>query len=134
MAKDVLVTDTLTESMIEAGADLIKKLDNVKANIVSAFWLYFPEEQTWRLIIASPNVDKEGPRKYYEKIVDANNKANKNENILPLNNIGITNSENQTVQLLKIAINTGNSISGIRFSKNTINGVFIDDAYIYRSN
>jgi hypothetical protein len=36
------------------------------------------------------------------------------------------------LQLLKGAIQTGPGINGIRFSRNMINGTYIDDAFIYR--
>lgn len=133
MAKDILVTESLSGSMMKAGAKLIERLDAESSEVKTALWLYFPEEKIWRLIIASPLVDKKGPREYYKKIVMANDQASKDEEVISLNDIGVTNTTNQIVQLLKLAIRT-DGISGIRFSKNTINGNFIEDTYIYRSN
>lgn len=134
MAKNVLVTESLSDSMIKAGAKLIERLDAEKAGVGSAFWLYFSEENTWKLIIASSLVDSLGPREYYKKIVSANSSAEDEEQVISLNDIGVTNTTNQIVQLLKFAVGTGDGISGIRFSRNTINGHFIEDSYIYRSN
>jgi hypothetical protein len=134
MAKDILVTESLTDSMVKAGAKLVERLDAENANITSAFWIYFSEERSWKLIIASPKVDADGPREYYKKILDANEKAEASEEVVALDAIGVTGPSNQIVQLLKFAIGTGGGISGIRFSRNTINGFFIEDSYIYRSN
>jgi len=134
MAKDILVTESLTDSMMKVGATLIERLDAKSSEIKSAFWLYFSEEKTWKLIISSPLVDSEGPRDYYKRVVKANGVASAEEEIISLNDVGVTNTSNQIVQLLKFMITTGDNISGIRFSRNTINGVFIEDAYIYRSN
>lgn len=134
MAKDILVTEGLTDSMMKSGAKLIQRLDAISSEVKSAFWLYFPEEKIWKLIIASPLVDTEGPREYYKKVVEANSQATLDEEIVSLNDISVTNTTNQMVQLLKLMIGTGDNISGIRFSRNTINGVFIEDTYIYRSN
>lgn len=134
MAKDILVTESLTDSMMTAGAKLIERLDAKGSDIKSSFWLYFSEEKTWKIIIASPLVDSEGPRNYYKRIVEANSEASEQEEVISLNDVGVTNTSDQMVQLLKYAIGTGGGISGIRFSRNTINGVFIEDAYIYRSN
>jgi hypothetical protein len=36
------------------------------------------------------------------------------------------------VVLLRKAISTGPGIAGVRFTNNSVNGTFIDDAYIYR--
>jgi hypothetical protein len=134
MAKNILVTESLSDSMIKAGAKLIERLDLEKSQVKSAFWLYISDEKIWKLIIASPLVDSEGPRKFYKRIVAANESAEKDEDVISLNDIGVTNTSNQIVQILKIAVGTGAGISGIRFSRNTINGVFIEDCYIYRSN
>lgn len=134
MAKDILVTESLSDSMIKAGAKLIERLDASESGVKSAFWLFFPDDKLWKLVIASPLVDSLGPREYYKKIIDANSAAAKEEDVISLNDIGVTNITNQVVQLLKFAIQTGGGISGIRFSRNTINGHFIEDSYIYRSN
>jgi hypothetical protein len=134
MAKNILVTESLSDSMIKAGAKLIERLDAKKSQVRSAFWLYIPEDNIWKLIIASPLVDSLGPRAYYKSVVEANDVAKEEEEVVSLNDIGVTNTDNKIVQLLKTAIGTGDSISGIRFSRNTINGHFIENSYIYRSN
>jgi len=134
MAKNILVTESLSDSMIKAGAKLVERLGLERSQVKSAFWQYISDEKIWKLIIASPLVDSEGPRKFYKRIVAANESAEKDEQVISLNDIGVTNTSEQIVQLLKIAIGTGDGISGIRFSRNTINGIFIEDCYIYRSN
>ncbi len=132
MAKDILVTESLSDSMMKAGAKLVERLDAQNAELKSAFWLYFSEEKSWKLVLASPLVDSLGPRVYYKKIVDIN-KASKDEETISLNDIGVSNTSNQIVQLIKFAVSTGTGISGLRFSRSTINGFFIEDSYIYRS-
>lgn len=134
MAKDILVTESFSDSMKNAGAKLVERLDAQQADVKSAFWLYFSEDKVWKLIVASPLVDNLGPREYYRKVVTANELASAEEEVISLNDIGVTNTSNKIVQLLSFAIGTGDGISGIRFSRNTINGNFIEDAYIYRSN
>ncbi|MBP2701877.1 hypothetical protein [Photobacterium lucens] len=134
MAKDILVTERLTDSMMKAGAELVARLDKNNADVKSAFWFYLSEDQVWKFIVASPQVDTIGPREYYKKINEANLLAEDTENVISLNDIGVSNTQNQIVQTLKFAIGTGDGISGIRFSRNTINGIFIEDTYIYRSN
>ena len=132
VAKEILVTELLSEQMISAGAELIDKLDNSSCHVKAAFWMFVPEEKTWKFILSSPLVKEEGPRKYYKRIVDANKEIE--GNIISLNDISVSDINNQLIQLLKVAISTGDSISNIRFSKNAINGVLIDDTHIYRMN
>jgi len=134
MAKEILVTELLSEQMISTGANLVKTLDDSSCRVKAAFWMFLPEEKTWTFILASPLVKEEGPKKYYKRIIDANKVLNAEANIISLSNISVSDINSQFVQLLKFAISTGESISNIRFSKNTINGVFIDDTHIYRMN
>jgi len=134
MAKEILVTELLSEQMIVAGAALLKKLDESHCLVKAAFWMFLPEGKNWKFIVASPLVKEEGPRKYYKRIVDANKIAETDEQVISLNDITVLDNNDQLIQLLKFATSTGDSISNIRFSKNTINGVFIDDAHIYRMN
>lgn len=133
MAKDIVVAGSLTDSMIKAGAKLVKRLDTLDACITSAFWLYISDEKLWRLIICSPKVDVDGPREFYKKIVLANNTATAVEKVVSLNDIGVTGPSNHIVKLIRNVVATENGISEIRFSRCTINGHFIEDSYIYRS-
>lgn len=134
MAKSVLVTGEFTEVMEKAGAALLRRLDTGQADVRSAFWFYFPDVKAWKLVVASKKVDSEGPREFYKRIVKANKAAAKDEYVLSLNDIGVTNLSNPIVMLIGIAVGTPRgAVGGIRFSRNTINGNFIEDAYIYRS-
>ena len=133
MAKDILVMDALSDQMIEAGAKLIERLDADNSEVKSAFWFFSPEDNKWKLIIASPLVGSDGPKKFYKRVIEANRNANAEEVIVSLHDIEVVNTNRQIVQLMKSAVKTGDGISGIRFSRNTINGVFIEDAYIYRT-
>lgn len=132
MAQNVLVTEALSEEMIKSGEELVERLDEANSEVKSAFWLLFPEERIWRLIIASPLVATEGPKSFYKRIVSANEGCGEQKTVA-LNDIGLADTNQQIVALLRFAIGTGNGISGIRFSRNTINGTLIEDAYIYRS-
>ena len=49
-----------------------------------------------------------------------------------LSDITVMGDDAAIVSSLRKAITTGNDISGIRFSRNVINGQYIEDAYIYR--
>lgn len=133
MAKDVLVTEVLSEQMITAGSKLVERLDVSNSEVKSAFWLFSPEERFWRLIVASPLVITEGPKNFYKRIVAVNQLATEKEWVISLNDIGVVGTDHQIVQLIRHAIGTGNGISGIRFSRNTINGYFIEDAFVFRS-
>ncbi len=128
MAKNLLVTDTLSEQMIKAGAKLLERLDAEKAEVKTACWLFLVEEKIWRLLIASPLVSAEGPRKFYQRIMQANQHADSKEEVVSLNDVSATPTEHQIAQVLHSV-----KSQGIRLYRTTIQGHFIDDSYIYRA-
>lgn len=134
MAKDILVTESLSDAMMNAGAKLVEKLDAEAAEVKSAFWLYFSEDKAWKLILTSPLVDTQGPREFYKKIMQIYNNATDNDEIISLNNIAVSGTYNQLVHALGALVRTDNGIKSIRMSKNMINGFFIEDVYLYRNN
>lgn len=132
MAENTVVKDQLTDAMVEAGAELTRKLDQVGLHTDAAFWLFMPETNEWRLLFASPEVSTQGPRSVYKQIRLALQQLGDKASATPLSVIGLLDDDAELIRLLKIAIRTGPDISRIRFSKNVINGHFIEDALIYR--
>jgi hypothetical protein len=132
MAENTVVKEQLTQEMIEAGAKLTAMLDAMGLPIAAALWLFMPEVNEWRLSFASPEVSVSGPRKVYEKVEKARRALGEQAAAVPLSAIGLLDANDQLVQLLRVALKTGAGVSRIRFSKNVINGHFIEDALIYR--
>jgi hypothetical protein len=131
MADQTVVKNMLTDLMIKAGEDLIKLIDQSRIQVSASFWLYQSDSNTWRLIIVSPEVASIGPRKMYAKIQAL--LAKQSEYLpLELKDISVVGTNDSIASLLRTAIRTGDGISGIRFTENTVNGSFIEDAYIYR--
>ena len=130
MAEETMVKENLSEAVIEAGAKIVELLDKAKFSLSAAFWFYIPESNQWRLVFASPEVRIYGPKKSYRKVQSTLKKID--SSLIALENIAVIDNIEPIIALLKVAIKTGPGISGIRFSRNTINGTFIEDAYIYR--
>jgi hypothetical protein len=128
MAEAAMVKNTLSDEMIRSGADVIRRLDEVKFIVDAALWFYFTESSQWHLVLASPEVRLSGPKRAYRQVQSALKKLPS----VPLQDIVILDSNDPLIALLKIAIQTGPGIAGVRFSRNTINGIFVEDAYIYR--
>jgi hypothetical protein len=133
MAEDTVVKEQLTDEMIEAGAQLTHKLDDLGLSMPVAMWLFMPDINEWRLIFASPQISTEGPKEVYKKIEEARKALGTQVERLPLSSIGLMDTNHQLVQLFRTALRTGPGVSRIRFSRNVINGHFIEDALIYRS-
>lgn len=132
MAENTVVKEQLTSAMVDAGADLTRKLDEIGVSITAAFWLFEPELNEWRLVFASPDVSAKGPREVYDKIRQAIDQLKEKASATPLSLIVVMDADADLIQLLRVALKTGGDLNPIRFSKNVINGHFIDDALIYR--
>lgn len=125
-----MVNSTLVETQIRAGADLIGSLDKRGFVVSSAFWYLDNEEQGWRLILAMPAVEREGAHAVYRKIQTTVGSLSS----ISLLDVSVVSPKEPLVQLMNRAIHTGPGITNMRFTGNTISGVLIEDAYIYRLN
>ena len=68
MAKELLVTKELNREMIDAGASLVAELESQGFDATAILWLYFEEFERWRLVVASPDVDRLGRMSVYHRI------------------------------------------------------------------
>src|SRR2546423_14588559 len=119
MAEETLVKEVLTEQMIAAGADLTRQLDRANWPVVASLWVYKPEMNEWRLLIASPSVDSEGPLAAYQGVSAA---LRSGERGLSLENISVVSPEDPRVLALAAAYRTGLEIEGRRVFRSAING------------
>lgn len=127
-----MVKETLVDRDISDGKILIKMLEKSGFKVRSAFWLYVSELGEWSLFLASDYVDKYGQKKAYEFIQNELSKASSPISIY-LSNINAVKVNDDMVNLLKVLIKTGpNDLNEMRFTQNVINGVMIEDAFIYR--
>src|SRR5438128_2489038 len=124
-----MVASPLVELDIESGRKLIRELDANKFPVVAALWLYLTEPNEWRLVIASPLVEKLGPRAAYRRVQEA---IARTQTAIALKNVTVISPDEDPVRLFRRALRTGPGLSDTRFTGNTINGTFIEDAYIYR--
>ena len=132
MVTEILVKESLSEQMISAGSDLIRRLDEAGLKVSGALWFYETDSNDWRLIIVSPDVRAKGVKTVYEEVQSVVRATPGDQSIISLKDISVVDSDDSLISLLKIAIKTDNRISRIRFSRNMINGTLIEDSYIYR--
>ena|SRR2546425_2494335 len=132
MAQEVLVKESLSNEMISAGADWATYLNSSPLTVTALLWFYIPELNAWRFVVASPEVRTSGPKKVYQEIRSIMSKIPAGNQTVPLEEIVVVDSNDPLISLLRHAITTGPGIAGIRFSGNVINGVLIEDAYIYK--
>ena len=125
-----MVESTLDRDLISGGSDVVSALDSEGLAITGAFWFYLADNEIWRLVLEVREFADLGPHETYKRILKAIQK--KRITSVPLEDITVFPPGSDLVDLMRMAIRTGPGISGIRFTKNVINGVAIPDAYIYR--
>lgn len=119
----------LVDETIEDGKKLLEFLDSKELDIRIAMWFLDTETGRWNLILSTPLVDSEGPRKTYLKII----KLLENfETPITIDEIKLLTYDSPFANIFKSIFNTGEGISMIRFQENVINGLSIKDALIYR--
>jgi len=124
-------TTILVDKDVEDGRKLIEALDKSMFNLIGALWFYVTDSREWRLLLVSPLVDTAGPRSCY-KVIQSVIENMPQDFGISLTRISVLSPRDNLIKLLKVAIHTDRGISTIRFTRNTINGVFIEDALIYR--
>jgi hypothetical protein len=125
-----MVGTTLVEKWVEAGRRLTEALDNSGLEVVASFWFLDSETDEWRLMIAMPLVDREGPLEAYRAIQKALDSMRQVE--LSLSDISVVSPNHSLVKLLRRAVTTDRTISGVRFARSRAGDQFIEDSYIYR--
>jgi hypothetical protein len=133
VAERTVVKEQLTADMIDAGAELTARLDESGLPITTALWLFDPDLNEWRLLFASPDVATKGPLDVYTRIQKVVGQLGDKASAAPFSSIALMDADADLVRWLKKAIGTGPGVNRIRFSKNVIDGHFIDDALIYRA-
>lgn len=129
MAEEVVATHILSEEMIRAGARLVDHLDKAHFPVDAALWLYRAEAERWRLLIATPGVKSVGPRNAYTWVRSILSTTPEGEPRLGTQDISVVDDQDPLISLLRRAVRTR---SGIRLSRSTIMGIYVEDAYIYR--
>jgi hypothetical protein len=124
MAKGVLVDED-----IDAGERLVRALNAGRMSVSAAFWLYSSESGFWYLHIASPLVDREGPRVAYAQVQKAIAGTDGVSGIA-LDDIKVVGNRDRTASALRAAIKRGVE-PRTRMANNVVDGVFIDGAIVY---
>lgn len=121
---------TLSKEMLDAGRLVIEDLDKRGEEVDAALWFLFDDPRSWKLMLSLPKASRKGPREAYKVIQKSMKKLG--VTAFGLETIAVARLDAPLIRLLRSAIKTGKAIGSIRFTSNVINGVSIEDAYIYR--
>ena len=128
-----MAKETLLDTDIAAGGQLIEALDSDGEDINGALWLYYPDLLQWKLLLVSPKLNTKNVTGAYtqvSQVLSRHDEINKN---ISIGDIKILNREDPLMELLKGIIRTGKGLSKIRMRSNVLNGIYVEDALIYRN-
>jgi len=118
----------LVEIDIDGGERLINALEESGLHIQVAMWLYFPEPEEWRLVFATPMVDRKGPLKVYTFIQSILNNIVPALDI-PLRYITVMSSKDK---LTKALHKNFQGMKNSHLRKSFLDGIYIEEAFIYK--
>jgi hypothetical protein len=129
-----MVKNSLVEADVLAGKRLVTALSVPPYSSVfklqAAFWLYDHESQEWRLFLATPLVDEFGSLSAYTNLQQPLRSIQPTD--LSLENISVSSPRKPLVKAIKRGSRIANGTEGIRLTRNTIDGIYIEDAYVYK--
>jgi hypothetical protein len=127
-----MVGAALTPQLIEEGAELLQALDASGLTPDAAFWFYFSDINAWKLVLAEMRVGPDGPREVYKQVQRTLDALSDTIKSFSLADVVVAKPDAPVVSVLKRALRVERNAGGVRFSQNVIDGVLIEDAYIYR--
>jgi hypothetical protein len=120
-----LVTDKVV-----AGEDLVRSLERAGMQVRAAFWLHFPQETVWRLLIASEGADRD-LRAEHVRLSQVIAQNPRWSSLLTSSDVRIISPNDKLIGLMSRGL-TAPIASGTRWLRNVVNGTLIEDALIYR--
>lgn len=128
-----MVKDVLTDAMIEAGAALLRKLDEIGLDVRSALWMYDVEIEEWRLLFAAPEVGIKGPLSAYETIDRALEELGPEATEATAWALQVMDVHADLSRRLKGRRRVDPERKGVRVRRAVFNDKYLDDALIYRA-
>jgi hypothetical protein len=121
---------TLVSDDISAGHAVVEALDLAGFSVVAAFWLYDSDRDIWKLWIGTPRAGKDLQLAYMKvrEILAAKN----NGAVLDLARIKLVQPDDPTIRAVGSLIRV-KGISDVRLKSNLVNGIYIEDALVYRT-
>ncbi|NQS96991.1 MAG: hypothetical protein HQ591_00905 [candidate division Zixibacteria bacterium] len=126
-----MVKTLLVEQDISDGESLIKAIEETGFQIKAALWYYFPESETWRLIIASPEYDRKGSKEVYSIIHSILLEVQPPIG-LDITDISVVSPNKDIIKVLTDIFGGGKDVWRMRLGHQVIGNIYIDDAILYR--
>ncbi len=122
---------SLVKEDIDAGADLIRLLDDEGFAIRAAAWLHSEDDEAWHLLIGS-DLATHGLQDAYYRLSLALSTRPKISSRIETSRIRFVPPSDVRLGVLGRALKPG-SRKPVRISNSAFEGVYIDDAVVYRA-
>lgn len=113
-----------------AGLQLVQALDRSALPISVALWLYSPEHEDWRFVLASRPLDEAEPSEAYGLVHDALTAAGISLERTPA--LLILKMSDPFIRALRRMFANAKSVEGMRLGGQLIGDCFVPDALVYR--
>jgi hypothetical protein len=128
--------ETLVESQVADSISLITSLEGQGDKPSAIVWYYFPDAEEWRLLLAGLSFDSLLPKeesRAYQRVAEALNGAQVKS--LTIGEIKLVNTDYPLLKAVRSLIGTPpDAIVRAHFKDNSINGIFIKEMLVLRSN
>jgi hypothetical protein len=115
---------------LKAGHDLVRALDASRMSISVALWLYSPDHEDWRFVLASRRLDAAKPSESYGLVHDALTAAGISLERTPV--LMILKMSDPFIRALRQIFSKTESVEGMRLGSQLIGDRFVEDALVYR--
>ena len=131
MAKTILVMFP-----IQAGKELLELLDKSEFDARVAAWIYSREDDEWKLVLAAPSIEKTGYSPVYGLIQTLLPRLPRHEEALrelQLSDIALYGFTDYFIREFRRRVHVGREDPPQLMRLASIEGVPVDEAYVYRS-
>ncbi len=125
-----MVKTALVAAEFETAEKVLAALDAADLEISVAMWLYPPEHEDWRFLLASRRLDAAGISEAYGLVHEALEKAAIRPEQAPT--LMIRNMNDPFIRELRRLFGKTKSVKGMRLGLQTIGNRFVEDAFVYR--
>ncbi|MBX6425401.1 MAG: hypothetical protein IRZ09_05690 [Variibacter sp.] len=125
-----MASATLVEADIKMGEELVALLDAAGFPVTAAAWIHFPDVEEWRLVLRTPKAEKDllGALREMSEIMDAKGDLRAR---LDLSRVKLVPPSDRMLQAIGRMVRVTGPPT-VRFARNVVDGIYIDDAVIYR--
>jgi hypothetical protein len=123
-----MAKETLLNSDVAFGERVLKALDTAGFPVPVALWLRKGDDETMKLLLASPLYDKLGIREAYLKLLGALSGEKDRSRF----SFRLTGTRDPLIRDLRKVYGKTSDADGMRLRSATLGGVWIDEGYVYR--